>query len=87
MTRFLVERHLGDIDVRQVEEAADNATRVREESYPGIGYEHSHVVRRDDGLTAYCVYRADDADEIREHSQAAGLPADRISVIEIDLEL
>jgi hypothetical protein len=85
MPRYLIRRDLGDISEAQLDAAAETSTRVREEQFPDIAYEHSHVVRTPQGLTAYCVYAADDAQRLRDHAAAAGIPADDVAVIEREL--
>jgi hypothetical protein len=86
MPRYLVHRALGDITDEQLEAAAEHSGRVRDDQFPEIEWEHSHVVRNDDGgLTAYCVYAAPTVQHIRDHAAAAGLPADVVHVIEHDL--
>jgi hypothetical protein len=46
---------------------------------------HSHVVRTEDGLTSYCIYAAPSAQHIHDHAAAAGLPANEVHEIELDL--
>jgi len=85
MPRYLIHRALGDVTDDQLEAAAEMSTRVREERFPAIEWEHSHVVRTRDGLTSYCVYTAPSAHDVRDHAAAAGLPADEVLEIERDL--
>jgi hypothetical protein len=85
MPRYLVRRTLGDVSPDDLEAAAANSRRVRDEQFPDLEWEHSHVVRTGDGLTSYCVYAAPAADRVRDHAAAAGLPADDVSVIEHEL--
>ena len=86
MPRFLIERPLGDIDDAELDRAADHSTQVRLEQFPGMEHERTHVVRAEDGVTAFCVYRADGADTVRAHAEAAGLPVERILEIDRDLD-
>jgi hypothetical protein len=86
MPRYLVHRALGDVSDEQLEAAADRSRRVRDEQFPEIEWEHSHIVRDDGGgLTSYCVYAAPTVQHVRDHAAAAGLPADGVQVIERDL--
>lgn len=85
MPRYLIHRVLGDVSEDELEAAAEEARRVRAERFPEIEWEHSHVVRTDDGLTSYCVYSAPSAQHVRDHAAAAGLPADDVREIERDL--
>jgi hypothetical protein len=46
---------------------------IAEQEFPGITWEHSHVVVEDDGLVrTFCVYDAPSADIVREHSRRLG---------------
>jgi hypothetical protein len=85
MPRFLIQRVLGDVTETDVEAAAEVSRRVRFESFPEIEWEHSHVARTDDGMTSYCVYAAPSAQHVRDHAAAAGLPANEVQEIELDL--
>jgi hypothetical protein len=85
MPRYLIEREVGDVSRDQLDEVVERATRIREESFPDIAWHHTHVVRTPAGLTAYCVYEAEDPERIRQHADAIGLPAQAIHEIEADL--
>jgi Nickel responsive protein SCO4226-like len=85
MPRFLISRTLGEVSSEQLDAAAENSRKVRAEQFPEIEWEHSHVVRTDDGLKSYCVYAAPDEQMVRDHAAAAGLPADEVQVIEVDM--
>jgi hypothetical protein len=85
MPRFLIHRVLGDVTDDELEAAAEVSRRVRAERFPEIEWEHSHVVRTEDGLTSYCIYAAPSAQPGRDHAVAAGLPADEVQEIELDL--
>jgi hypothetical protein len=85
MPRYVIERELGPTTREELAQAADNSARVREESFPDVVWEHSHVVRSGDGLVSFCVYSAAGEHRVREHAEAAGLPVDRVYEIETDL--
>jgi hypothetical protein len=85
MPRYLVERRLGAITDDDLQAAVDRTTLVREKDFPEVVWEHTHVVRDDGGLTGFCVYMAPDPETIRDVSQAAGIPADRIYEIHSDI--
>lgn len=86
MPRYLLERFLGDVDRDELDRIAENSTKVRLESFPGLEWEHTHVVKTEGGLTAFCIYEADDIEPVLAHAIAIGLPAERIHEIETDLE-
>jgi hypothetical protein len=85
MPRYVVLRALGDVTDEQLEAAAESSRRVRNEQFPEIEWEHSHVTRVPGGLMSYCVYAAPTAQHVRDHAAAAGLPADDVQEIERDL--
>jgi hypothetical protein len=85
MPRFVIHRVLGDMTNDEIEAAAEASRRVRVEQFPELEWEHSHVVRTGDGLTSYCIYAAPSAQHLRDHAAAAGLPADEVHEIQLDL--
>lgn len=86
MPRYVIQRKLGEVTDAQLEEAAVHSKKVREESFPDIGWDHSHVVRTPEGLMTFCVYEAPSTERVREHAKAAGLPADAIYEIHVDVD-
>jgi hypothetical protein len=85
MPRYVIQRTLGTVSDEELEAAAENSRRVREADFPEIVWEHSHVVHVGDGLKTYCVYSAPDAQMVRDHAAAAGLPADDVEEIKLDI--
>lgn len=86
MPRYVIQRKLGEVTDAQLREAAVHSKQVREEKFPDIQWDHSHVVRTPEGLMTFCVYEAPGTDRIREHAAASGLPADSIYEIHVDLD-
>ena len=73
MPRYLVERqfHVGEDEMRSV---GRRSREIREEHFPEIGWEHSHVVVGDDGrVRTYCVYEAPSEDIVRRHADQLGM--------------
>jgi hypothetical protein len=85
MPRYLVQRVLGDVSDAELETAAEVSRQIRADHFRDIEWEHSHVVRTPEGLTSYCVYAGPNAQRVRDHATAAGLPADVVQEIERDL--
>jgi hypothetical protein len=85
MPRFVIRRVLPEMTTDEIEAAAEASSRVRVEQFPELEWEHSHVVRTEDGLTSYCIYAAPSAQHLRDHAAAAGLPADEVHEIQLDL--
>ena len=85
MPRYLIQRAVGPVSEAELDAAAEHSAQVREEQFPQVTWEHSHVVRTPEGLVTYCVYGAPDEQAVRDHATAAGLPADVVQVIEQDI--
>jgi hypothetical protein len=83
--RYVIERALGDITDEELWRAAERSKQVREDGFPEIDWEHSHVVRTSGGLTSFCIYTAPDVQVIRDHAAAVGIPADQIHEIHADI--
>jgi hypothetical protein len=86
MPRYIVQRNLGHVTNEQLEAAARNSKKVREERFPDVTWEHSHVVKTKDGLVTYCLYAGPGEARLREHAKAAGLPADAIWELVADVD-
>ena len=85
MPRYVIQRALGNVSDEELEAAAENSRQVREQNFPEIDWEHSHVVHTAEGLKSYCIYAAPNEQMVRDHAAAAGLPADDIEEIKLDL--
>jgi hypothetical protein len=86
MPRYFMERTVGDVTREDLDDVAARSLRIREERFPQIAWEHTHVVRYPEGLKAFCIYESPDAESVRAHAEAVGLPAERLFEIETDLE-
>lgn len=85
MPRYLLERSVGDVTRDDLDAIAAHSTEIRLEQFPQITWEHTHVVRTDSGLTAFCLYESPDAESVRAHAEALGLPVERMFEVETDL--
>jgi hypothetical protein len=85
MPRYLLERLVGDVTVEQLHEIAAHSQDIRGAKYPQITWEHSHVVRSPEGLRAFCLYEAPDAESVKAHAAELGLPLERFHELETDL--
>jgi hypothetical protein len=82
MPRFIIERNVGQITREQLEAAGRKSNEVLD-SMNGVVWIRSYVSDTDGKI--YCEYDAPNAEAIREHARRAGLPADRI--VEVALEI
>jgi hypothetical protein len=72
MPRYVVERTF-QVDEDGMPAVGRRSRQLAEDQFPGIVWEHSHVVTDEDGtLKTFCVYTAPDADTIRSHGEALG---------------
>ena len=85
MPRYLMERTVGDVTREELDRIAQRSQQIREERFPEITWEHSHVVRTPAGLMAVCVYESPNAESVKAHAAALGLPVERFYEVETDL--
>lgn len=80
MPRYVIEREIpgaGSLTDEELRQTSLRSLEVVGELGPKIQWLHSYVT--DDKV--YCVYVAPDEETIRRHAEAAGLPANRISMV------
>lgn len=82
MPRFIIERDTGTLTPEQLEAAGRMSNEVLD-GMPGVVWIRSYVSYAEGKI--YCEYDAPDEESIREHARRAGLPADRI--VEVSLEV
>lgn len=82
MPRYIIEREVGTLTREELDAAGRRSTHALSEM-SGVVWIRSYVSDVDGKI--YCEYDAPDADAVREHARRAGLPADRI--VEIALEI
>jgi len=77
MPLFVIERNIpgaGQMTPQNLRAVSQRSCNVLQDLGPRIQWVHSYVT--DDKL--FCVYRAPDADVIREHATRGGFPADAV---------
>ncbi len=80
MPHFVIERNMpgvGKLGIADLKGASQTSCQVLRDLGPDIQWVHSYVT--DDKI--YCIYRAPDAELIREHAERGGLPANSISQV------
>ena len=82
MPRFIIERDVGTLTREQLDAAGRKSVEVLT-GMPGVVWIRSYVSDIDGKI--YCEYDAPDAEAVREHARRAGLPANRI--VEVALEI
>ena len=82
MPRYIIERNVGQLTDEQLEEGGRLSNQVIAEM-EGVVWIRSYISREEGKI--YCEYDAPSEDAIREHARRAGLPADQISRIELEV--
>lgn len=82
MPRYIIERDVGRLTREQLDAAGRRSVEVLD-GMPGVVWIRSYVSDTDGKI--YCEYDAPDAESVREHARRAGLPANR--VMEVSLEI
>ncbi len=80
MPNFVIEREIpgvGQLSREQLQAISQKSCQVLGELGPRIQWVHSYVTAD----RIYCVYRAPDADIIREHALRGGFPANKIEEV------
>jgi Protein of unknown function (DUF4242) len=73
MPRYLIERQF-DVGESEMPAVGRKSREIRNEHFPDIGWEHSHVVVGDDGrVKTYCVYDAPSEDMVLRHADQLGM--------------
>ena len=85
MPKYVIEREIpgaGQFTAEDLKGIAQKSCDVLDELGTSIQWIHSHVT--DDKI--YCVYRAQNEDQIREHAGKGGFPANSIAEIRATIE-
>lgn len=80
MPRYVIEReveNVGNMTQEQLAELSQRSLATLSTLGPKIQWIHSYVTDN----KVYCVYIAPDEDTVREHADATGIPANRISQV------
>ena len=80
MPQFVIERDMpgaGSLSADELQGASQQSCSVLRDMGLQIQWVHSYVT--DDKI--YCIYRAENADMIRQHAETAGFPANSVSEV------
>lgn len=84
MNSYLIERNLGRVTPDQIAAAGSMSKRVANDQFRGsIVWKHSYAAESDAGLRTYCVFESADEATVRAHSEAAGLPCDSVTQVNV----
>ena len=82
MPRYIIERNVGPITREQLDAAAKKSKEVIAEM-EGVVWIKSYVSEAEGKI--YCEYDAPNPEALREHARRAGLPADKISLVALEI--
>jgi hypothetical protein len=82
MPRYVIERNTGTLTKEQLDAAGRKSNQVLSEM-EGVVWIRSYVSEADGKI--YCEYDAPNEEAILEHARRAGLPADRVSEIALEI--
>ncbi|MES1224635.1 MAG: DUF4242 domain-containing protein [Bacteroidota bacterium] len=80
MKTYVIERELagaGKLTAQQLKEMSQKSCAVLKEMGSSIEWVHSYVT----GNKIYCVYRAENADLVRQHAKTAGFPCNSVEEV------
>ena len=82
MPRYIIERNVEGLKLEDLAEAGKKSNEVLAE-LKVVTWIRSYVSEAEGKI--YCEYEAPDKEAVREHARLAGLPADRITEIAIEI--
>ena len=82
MARFIIERNVGTLTDEDLQEAGKRSNAVLAD-LDGVVWIRSYISHAEGKI--YCEYEAPSAELIAEHARLAGLPADKISEIALEI--
>lgn len=82
MPRYIIERTVGQLSRADLEAAARRSNEVIEDM-PGVVWIRSYVSDVEGKI--YCEYDAPSVEAVLEHARRAGLPADRVSEVALEI--
>jgi hypothetical protein len=80
MKRYVIERNIpgvGKMNAAELREGARVSNEALAKLAPRVQWVHSYFA---DDMT-YCVYLAEDPEDIRRHAELSGFPANKITLI------
>ena len=82
MPRYIIERNVGSVSKEELDAAARKSNEVLA-TMPGVVWIKSYISEAEGKI--YCEYEAPNPEAILEHARLAGLPADRISEVSLEV--
>ena len=82
MARYIIERNIEGLKLEDLDAAGRKSNEVLAEM-KAVTWIRSYVSEAEGKI--YCEYEAPDKDAVREHARLAGIPADRITEIALEI--
>ena len=82
MPRYIIEREVGSVTLEQLQAAGRKSNEVLDQM-EGVVWIRSYVSDAEGKI--YCEYEAPTPEAIMEHARRAGLPANRISEVSMEI--
>ena len=82
MPRFIIERNVSHLTDEELQAAGERSNKVLAEM-EGVVWIRSYVSHAEGKI--YCEYEAPSAELVAEHAKLAGLPADKIAEIALEI--
>lgn len=82
MPRYIIERDVGSVSTEELEAVGRKSNEVLD-GMPEVTWIRSYVSDAEGKI--YCEYEAPDPEAVREHARRAGLPADRVSEVSLQI--
>jgi hypothetical protein len=82
MPRYIIEREVGSLSLEELAAAARKSNEVLD-AMEGVVWIRSYVSDAEGKI--YCEYDAPSTDAVLEHARRAGLPANRISEVSLEV--
>lgn len=83
MPRYIIERTVGTLTQEELDAAGKKSVEVLDEMGGVVVWIKSYVSEAEGKI--YCEYDAPNPEAIMEHARRAGLPADKISEIKLEI--
>ena len=83
MPRFVIERTLPKLSPEELQEIGKKVVEVADKM-PGVTWIKSSISESEG--KSYCEFEAQNAETLQEHSKEVGLPVDRITAVEVEVD-
>jgi hypothetical protein len=83
MPRYIIERDVGEIDMEELPAIGRKSNEILD-AMDGVVWIRSYISEAEGKI--YCEYDAPNPEAVKEHARLAGLPANKISEISMEIE-